>query len=217
MTVDEKLAQAIEQLYSAFERYPLRDRMESCPCCDGGASSRPLHTKRLRRLTGEDLRLFAFRSMTTAGDVDDFRHFLPRILEILPDDFPVDKEVVLGKLTYGRWGEWPSNERKAVRDYIRALWVWALRRQPEEDNFTSAQIGSYLCAIARADPDLSYYLAAWDSDGSLAAQANLAGFLDDYAERLFGSAPPFAYWEDAALGWRQVQEWARRVGRSRVP
>ncbi|MBY0373940.1 MAG: hypothetical protein K2Q23_08085 [Bryobacteraceae bacterium] len=113
--------EAIERLYSTFGSYPLRDRIDSCPCCRGQQETRHLHTKALRDLTPEDLGPYAFRAMTTVGDVDDFRHFLPRILELVAE-LPVDPEVVLSKLTYAKWTEWPAGEIEAVRAYLAELW-----------------------------------------------------------------------------------------------
>jgi len=73
--------------------------------------------------SAEDLGLYVFHAMTTVGDVDDFRHFLPRILELaLSTEFPVAREVVPGKLRYAKWTEWPAGESQAVRAYLAELW-----------------------------------------------------------------------------------------------
>lgn len=70
--------------------------MESCPCCRGPEKVRPLYDRPLRQLMPEDLHFYAFCAMTTMGDVEDFRHFLPRIFELLNDDdflASVDRQV----------------------------------------------------------------------------------------------------------------------------
>src|SRR5215471_10710000 len=108
---------ATETLYTVFAAYERKEHMESCPCCRGPESLRPLFGRPLRQLTAEDLHSYAFAAMTTMGDVDDFRHFLPRILELLKDDgflASVDREVVLSKLRYGHWGTWVEEEQSAV-------------------------------------------------------------------------------------------------------
>src|SRR4051812_3921753 len=130
MTAND-LNQSVAGLYGAFAGYPLRSHIESCPCCRGPKETRHLHTKPLRELTAHDLELYAFRAMTTVGDVDDFRHFLPRILELLPHDFPVDKEVVLSKLKYAGWAQWPPAERAAVKRFLVDLWAWARHNAPD--------------------------------------------------------------------------------------
>ena len=65
--------------------------------------------------------------MTTWGTEEDFKHFLPRLLELVTAEESitdvVDSEVLLGKLAYADWTHWPSEEQKAVNDYLNALWL----------------------------------------------------------------------------------------------
>ena len=206
-----ELNEAIERLYSTFGSYPLRDRIDSCPCCRGPRETRHLHTKLLRDLTAEDLGLYAFRAMTTVGDADDFRHFLPRIFELLLcAEFPVDKEVVLSKLTYAKWTEWPTGEIEAVRAYLTELWIWARRQPPDPYPYVPAEIGSWLCAIARAEQDIEPYLEAWTDDRVPAAQGNFVRFIADEREALEEADSPGAFWEDATAQWQQVKGWVKR-------
>jgi hypothetical protein len=115
----------------------------------------------LRKLTAEDLGSYTFHAMTTVGDVDDFRHFLPRIMELLSSSeliVFVDQEVALSKLAYGSWISWPREERNAVQAFLRYLWLQARSEPPDPYPYVAADVGRWLCAIARAEPDLSRYL-----------------------------------------------------------
>ena len=63
-----------------------------------------LHSKQLRELEDEDLARYAFKAMTTWGDVNDYKHYLPRIFELSAKrELLVDTFVTLGKLEYGKW------------------------------------------------------------------------------------------------------------------
>src|SRR4051812_26383746 len=96
-----ELAASIEALYVIFEGYRLRRDLTACPCCHSVAAERPLYSKPLRSLTSEDLREYAGDALLTWGDADDFRHFLPRIFEIVVSAQPfsfVDREIVFSKL-----------------------------------------------------------------------------------------------------------------------
>lgn len=209
------LNEAIERLYSIFGRYPLRARIDSCPCCRGPHETQHLHTKALKDLTTDDLGLYAFRAMTTVGDADDFRHFLPRILElVLSAEFPVDREVVLGKLRFAKWTEWPADESRGVRTYLAELWIWARRQPPDPYPYISAEIGSWLCAIAMAEDDLGPYLEAWAGDGAQEAQANLSRFISDERHALEGAKSPAPFWEEAPHQWQQVKTWVMRHERT---
>lgn len=115
------LSESIRQLYNCFLRYPLKAKIEGCPHCNLGNSESALHNKSLNDLTWDDLGVYPFKAMTTFGDVDDFKHFLPRILELLATDFfnaHYDTELILGKLNYGKWAEWPPEEQAAIRQFL---------------------------------------------------------------------------------------------------
>lgn len=205
---------AIEELYSEFARYPLRTPIEACPCCRGPQATRPLHQKPLSKLTADDLGGYTWQAMTTVGDVDDFRHFLPRILELLSGGeliAVVDQELVLSKLAYGHWTGWAREEQNSVEAFLRQLW-WQVRSQPPDPYpYINADIGRWLCAIARAEPDLSAYLQDWENDRSELAVSNLQRFIEDYRQEIFGEKQPEAYWEDTLAPWQQIRDWARLV------
>lgn len=126
--------------------------------------------------------------MTTVGDEDDFRHFLPRILELLLTgelSEEVDPEIVLGKLAYANWTTWLPAEQAAVRAALEQIWQ-RHRQSPEAEN--------YLCGIARAEPDITPYLNAWEPEAAL-------DFKTDPETKCTG------FWEDAETQWRQVLAW----------
>lgn len=115
---------SIEGLYAAFARYPLRARIEGCPHCDLGGAERGLHAKPLRELDEDDLGRFPFKAMSTFGDVDDFRHFFPRIAELITyygHSRACDLGVLARKLPYGEWERWPEPERAAILRWLGAL------------------------------------------------------------------------------------------------
>lgn len=126
--------------------------------------------------------------MTTVGDVDDFRHFLPRIFELLWTGElaeEVNPEIVLGKLAYGKWTTWPQEEQSAIRAALAQLWQRHRRSREAE---------SWLCAIARAEPDIIPYLNAWEPEAAL-------DFKTDPGTKCTG------FWEDAESQWGQVLAW----------
>ena len=79
----DNLKISIESLYSIFSIYPFKSTMDGCPCCVSDSDKEKIHTKQLRELDGDDLSRYAFKAMTTWGDTDDFKHYLPRIFELL--------------------------------------------------------------------------------------------------------------------------------------
>ena len=113
----------INNLYSVFNKYPLKGHIEGCPCCDLEETEKGLHTSELRNLNWEELGLFTFKSMTTFGDIEDFKHFLPRIFELYIQDIyeaPYDIGVLFSKLEYANWQEWAKSERDSVEITIQS-------------------------------------------------------------------------------------------------
>ena len=119
----KKLEIAIEKLYKTFAVYPFKSTIEGCPCCVSGSDKEKIHSKQLKELEEDDLSRYAFKAISTWGNIEDFKHYLPRIFELLSTtDFIVDTFVVLGKLEYGDWKTWPDNEQKAINDFLLTWW-----------------------------------------------------------------------------------------------
>ncbi|MBB4807711.1 hypothetical protein HNP38_003027 [Chryseobacterium defluvii] len=126
-----ELKSAIESLYMVFSIYPLNSKIQSCPCCVSEDDKEKIHIKSLKDLDGEDLSRYSFKAMTTWGSVDDFRHFLPRIFELLATgNLVVSEFVILGKLEYGDWQSWPDNERAAIIGFLYGWWKNSLESKP---------------------------------------------------------------------------------------
>ena len=151
------MTEVIEGLYTAFARYTRPANMHHSPLAPGIKIYRAITRSPLREIPHEYISAYAARAISTLGNIDDFRHFLPRILELLADnlDQEMDPEEALAKLTYGQWQQWPANEQNAIRQYLQALWNHKSQNESEID--------TWLCAIAQAEDDLSPYLATLTS------------------------------------------------------
>jgi hypothetical protein len=109
----ESLRDAINDLYVAFSPYQLREAISFCDHCHSPDDDQLLRSKKLRELGINELHQYIWDAMLVWGDEYDFKHFLPRILEILAleerltNEF-VDPEMVLGRLSYGNWTKWTA-------------------------------------------------------------------------------------------------------------
>lgn len=120
------LESAIEQLYDVFSTYPLasglRDR--SCECCVTDEEISELTRSPLKDITIEGIGHFMRSAVTTYGDENDLKHFIPRIIELfqdkeynLADDF-----LTFEKLNYCNWQNWELKEIDAIQTYLKELW-----------------------------------------------------------------------------------------------
>jgi hypothetical protein len=171
------LQAAIGDLYATFAAYPLKRVIEGCPHCVSRADSDALHVRALDTLTADDVRYYATKAMTTFGDAEDFKHFLPRLLELLAreleaggagENLGFNEEILGGKLALAGYAGWPAVEREAVDRFLDALWGALLARFP-----TTLDAETFLCFLAQFTT-LDRYLAVWRSTRTRPALAHLA-------------------------------------------
>jgi hypothetical protein len=208
---EAELKSAIEGLYRTFSRYPLPGHIDAAPSISA-ADQALLHCKDLLDLGPDELEEYSLRALTMWGWTDEFRHFLPRIFELIPVDGGswTIPEIVFGKLGYGRWETWPSDEREAITIFFEALWSNVLDHFPHA---LSAE--DCLCWIAQAADDMAPYLDRWRIAQSLPHAKHFAAFIADNPgwSPSHGWSLNDTYWRQRPVPARQVVEWVRDPAR----
>lgn len=171
--------------------------MDACPHCVGTADVAKLSRLPLWALTPNELERYAWKAMTTWGDVDDYRHFLPRLCELAVGPtvrawYALDCDGLLGKLAYGSWRTWPEAERRALDTYFELMFMARLAEAPQLDDAYTL-----LTALLGADGPLEPLLERWAAEPSLNAALHLARLIDEYGTALQTGrrfAPRLAAW-----------------------
>lgn len=193
-----KLEVEVERLYALFRRYRRPLHVDGCEHCVSEADHSRLFRAPLAELQPEDLRRYAFKAMSTWGGAEDFKHYLPRILELVATgELGVDPPIAVGKLSTAKWETWPADEKDAVRAVLRSWWCEAR----VGDAWT---VMDCLASIARVEPSVGPYLDAWWSDDRAAARQSMLGLLADVAPDLLKDRKVNAFWDD---GGRQLEDW----------
>ncbi|WP_217577579.1 hypothetical protein [Mesorhizobium sp. GbtcB19] len=190
-----ELSQRIADCYAAFASYPPPRGLHASPLRGAAAILATLTAAPLRGLTAKQLGPYGGWAMTTVGDVDNYKHFLPRILELAVNAEPwhgLDPPVVAGKLNYGGWQRWPAEERAPVNALFSAAWTHGFTQPPD-----TLDPSGWLCGIAIIDGELDAALAAWLSSPSPNATLQLAEFFAGDAERLFDDKANRNFWQGA--------------------
>jgi hypothetical protein len=200
---------AVEGLYETFRRYPLHADTNACPCCHRPEQERVLHLKPLRELTADDLQMYAADAILVWGSEDDYRHFLPRIFELMisfgdPRFELHQAPVVFNKLRFANWANWPIEEQNAIRRYLVAAWKCCLRTNPDDLGLTDAE--DWLSGIAQAEDDLHPYLGVWSEEPSVEAARHLAALIVEH-QFVQDDARPQNFWSERKEQWAQVREW----------
>jgi hypothetical protein len=209
---------AVEALYTAFAAYPLRADTNACPCCHKPEEERVLHSRPLRELSANDLRMYAADAIFVWGSEDDFRHFLPRIFELMvtvadPVFEMDDPSIAFNKLHHGHWENWPAKEQEAIRRYFLAAWKAFLQANPDDCLLTDAD--SWLCGIAQAENDIQPYLAALEDNKSVEAARHLSVLIVEHAF-IQDDAHPANFWAKRKSQWEQVRKWLQGGGAKQI-
>lgn len=198
------LRQAIEDLYITFERYPLPECTNPCMCCHEEEEELRLHAKPLREFKHEDLDPYVMDALLTWGDVDTFKHFLPRIFELMVEnEWFMEPEIILSKLRHGEWRTWFDAEQASVRAYLMAVWRVIL-----SDESFDFSVEEWLCALGQAEDDLSPYLDEWYRNTCASSRYQLAKFIIDNFN-ILGTRRKLvsSYWSDRREQMEQVINW----------
>lgn len=201
MSSSDALEVAIERAYAAFAHVPCPTKLHASPLRNAKAILRDLTVAPLRELGAEHIQGYASYAMTTVGTRDDYRHFLPRLLELAVHDasaFGTEPQVIAGKLVYGEWTTWAPAERGAVAGLFGAAMdaaiEWPLHHRHNAED--------WLCGLARLDIAPDPWLARWRTAALPHAGVQLAelvtGIIDGKGE-MFG-----AYWEEVAPAIKTV-------------
>lgn len=189
--------EAVENLYRVFAHYPLAEVVEGCTCCVEVKDHLALRAAPLRVLPPENLTHYAGHAITTWGGVEDFKHFLPRILEVLSsgNDLGYGAEMIFCKFAYANCQDWPKEEKVAVGDFMMAVWKEILAT---EAPFEAAD---WICCIGITGEDLQSYLNIWVEAKSRAAYKQLLESVKG------GWILSNAFWCNATKGNHQVVAW----------
>jgi hypothetical protein len=208
----EELRAVVERLYTVFEPYKLKSPTEVCWCCHSPEEERVVHQAPLHRLSPDALEGFASDSLMTWGDLEDFKHFLPRLFEILAfdrfrDGF-VSMETLVGALSRGGWDDWPVSEQEAVRSFLLTFWDDHLHAWPSYDD-----IDTVLTSIAQAENDLTPYLEGWEAASGRAPVLHFAEFLLHNISRVaLGKRLRNAFFDNRPDQEAQVRTWLLGAG-----
>ena len=190
----------VERVYAVFRRYPL-GKVDGCPCCVDPEEVAALRARGLGDHDERTLGRYYRKSMSTWGTEEDFKHFLPRILELLVTKAP-DFAIEIGldslphKLVQAGWRQWPEEERAAVREVLLGAWR-ELVAAPEGTGDLVAMIEAQLWVI-----DAEALIAVWEEH-----LATTPGWRR-VAEALIELAPRVVAGDDGvAAGLRTLRAW----------
>ena len=150
--------EAIENLYLVFAKYTTSN-MHYCDCgCIDPAEVKKLTSKELRTLEEDDFSYYHGSALYTWGEIEHYKHFLPRILEAyhqLNGKGLIGLFEIIQKLEYAEWKSWERDEIKAIKDFILADWNDFVNERASEIGADDLEYNAFFLNL----PDL---IKVWD-------------------------------------------------------
>lgn len=210
MSCPKLLEDAIEGLYAAFAAYPLPEDTMPCDGCHTHVANDLLHAAPLRELQWEHLADYSTDALLVWGDLDCYKHFLPRIFELLLTASDWKKhtplpEMVFLRFEYGEWRSWPDIEQAAVKTMLDAIWE-TIRSNPPLGVYIDVE--QWLCCISMCEADLRPYLERWMNDERLSSAWALSSLILGSTIAYTGTDHEAPVWEGEESRAR-IEEWFR--------
>ena len=185
-----KLRQRIDGAYDVFARYGRPVFLDASPLRDPELLLNQLTSKPLRLLDASDVEEYASAALTTVGTVEDYKHFLPRLLELAMESGVVEPQMIALKLEMAEWRSWPKNEQRVLEEIFIHACVDTFKQHTDDFLAAGWLVG---LAILNIDPGgLRTDVLASNDDCCALQVAHLL-----VSSCLFESDPSErGYWED---------------------
>jgi hypothetical protein len=163
----------IKNLYETFKKYKLNGKIEKCHCgCISEEEEEKIYSKTLRILEADDIGFYSTKAISTWGNINDFKHFLPRIIEIYRTDKAngwIDLETIHNKLEEANWKDWNKSEQNIIEKIIE--YDWRERTNQKESYIWKLDFEEYQKFF-----DIEYLLKLWEFPKNKMALKNFVEF-----------------------------------------
>ena len=180
----DSLKISIKILYDIFAKYQGLSKLKGSPLYDElDTWNKELRSKKLRDLTDEDLSRFSGSVILTWGDENDYRCYLPRILELTAElKTPFQIWTLYSRLEDANWKTWDIEEQTAINDFTLELWNNLLNDNCEKAEW---EFKDYFHAIANFYPDFSQVLKVWETNDSYGSIKHSTNYIFEERQHLF--------------------------------
>jgi len=165
----------IQQLYILFSSCAPPQTLIGCPCCTTTLTQTKWHQSDLAQIDVTSISDYTFKAMSTYGTIENFRYFLPRILELLAlQQLPLDSSLVWSKLKYAQWTKWSLEEVAAIRQFLAVFWYNHLIQANDFERST-------LLELYDLTKDIQWMLGHWSLDYKKPGFKKIIQLVVDYA------------------------------------
>ncbi len=179
---DSNLHSSIENLYQVFAQYHAPEHIDFSPLLSvAHEDAVALYRTPLRQIESQALWRYSFHALNTWGQNEDFKHFLPRMFDLLwLEPGWTESEILIAKLEQAEWSQWPAKEHDAVVKYLTELFHVLLSSFPSK-----IRIDEIIAGVAQLDGILTPFLRIWTDTKNLPATLHIASLINEEREALW--------------------------------
>jgi hypothetical protein len=151
----------VERSYQVFKKYKATIPLDACTaCCLTKEQEEQLVYFSVRDIPFDLLYDYNTAAKTKSPSIQEFKHFLPRFLELTAELKFVhhSAELVLSRFHYYDKNEWTEEERELLQNYAKALFCQCLTVYPLPE---LERIDSILIMLAEIKIDIEWLLSEW--------------------------------------------------------
>lgn len=188
------------KLYDTFSHYPKPGRVIGSPISVREGDDLPLLIKPLKSLSIDDFGRYPFKAMSTWGTVEDFKYFLPRILELSFYSFNLlNSDTFFNKILSAGWRDWSEDEKNVFKEYLLAMWNHATQWPYHNLQKIETLAGNLNYFIDDINYLIHTWAKKWIEDENEAHFEELVSYMDSNWVAIFFEYKPHHVFLDAIL------------------
>jgi len=159
----EGLRQAIKRSYSVFSKYRANLPLDVCTdCCMTLNQTSELASMSVQQIPFDLLYEYNTAAKPVLPNIEEFKHFLPRFLELTAELQFVhhSAELILNRFEYYSIDEWTKEERETLQCFANELFKYFLTIYPLPELET---IDSIIIMLYKAQVDIKEILKEWST------------------------------------------------------
>jgi len=168
--------------------------MHHCDCgCIDPEDVQKLASKKLRELEEGDFQSYHGSALYTWGEVEHYKHFLPRVLEVFHErsrEAMIDLFDINSKLEFANWQSWDQEEVNAIKAFMIANWCLEVNERKASINLDQIMLYCFYAPLpellrhwelARGSQGLRQFVDFFYREGSEIAAGKPRKATDDFA------------------------------------
>jgi hypothetical protein len=164
----DELKEIVIEGYKLFSGYKITGNLDVCSCCVSEEEQAELIKTPLERVSQEVLSVYNNSAMAEVININEFKYFLPRILELIAEfKFPSHSvEITLSRIGYISLENWSEEEVVFLRKFMESFFKECLLLYPFID---FENLCSVIIMFSKTNFDITWTTKLWEGVSSLEA------------------------------------------------